>query len=385
MTPGPASGRDEILIIGAGAIGRGYLPWIFPEGRYDLVFIDTSPKLIERMRQQGRFSTFRVVGQGDAMHYEERQVPVAGAFLPSEFERRDWSRTKAVFINVGPRHAARAAALAEGSSCPVVLCENDPATVELVRQSTTLKHVYFAVPDVITSNTAPRELLARDPLAITTESGVQFMDDRVWGLEGDFTLLPADELLHQQWTAKLYLHNTPHCVAAYLGALAGVEYVHEAMAIREVSEIVEGCMEEMLSSLKLRWEIPHAFLEWYAEKELLRFRSRLLFDPIARVAREPLRKLEADGRLVGAAQICMSMGFVPQNILIGIASAILFDDEKDADHHILFMRRALSTSAFLTHVLSLRRGEALERVLNERFPGILARLDEIPRRGKGGA
>lgn len=377
------SAREEIVIIGAGAIGRGYLPWIFPEGRYDLVFVDTNPRIVERMRHQGAFSTFRVVGQGDDLRYEERRVPVAGAYLPAEFHRDDWSRTRAVFVNVGPRHAARAAALAEGSDCPVILCENDPATVESVKAATTLTKVFFAVPDVITSNTAPRDILARDPLAIATESGVQFMDDRVEGLEGDFTLLPYDALLHQQWTAKLYLHNTPHCVAAYLGALAGVEYVHEAMAIPEAAQIVEGCMEEMLSSLKLRWEIPHDFLEWYAEKELSRFRSRLLFDPIARVAREPLRKLEADGRLVGAAQICMSMGFVPQNILIGIASAILFDDENDADHHIQFMRRALSTSAFLTHVLTLRKGEALERVLGERFPGIVARLDEIPRRARG--
>ena len=31
---------DDVLIIGAGAIGRGYLPWVFPEGKYNLTFVD---------------------------------------------------------------------------------------------------------------------------------------------------------------------------------------------------------------------------------------------------------------------------------------------------------------------------------------------------------
>src|SRR4029079_17509883 len=120
--------------------------------------------------------------------------------------------------------------------------------------------------------------------------------------------------LDQQWTAKLYLHNTPHCVAAYLGALLGVEYMHEAMRDPELAAIVEGSMREMLTSLKLKWDIEHNFLDWYAQKELDRFRSELLFDPISRVAREPLRKLELEGRLIGSAQICLSLGFVPENI-----------------------------------------------------------------------
>ena len=49
-------------------------------------------------------------------------------------------------------------------------------------------------------------------------------------LHGTMRMISRAELLRIQWTPKLYLHNTPHCITAYLGALMGATYVHEAMA-----------------------------------------------------------------------------------------------------------------------------------------------------------
>ena len=369
MTAG-AGGR-EIVVIGAGAIGRGYLPWCFPDARW--VFVDTNARIVDAMRARGEYTTYRARDG----KLESVTVPVAAAYLPGDYPAAAHRDPLAVFINVGPRHAATAASLVREVSCPIILCENDPATVGAVKAATGLDRVHFAVPDVITSNSSPDHLLAKDSLSVISEDGVLFIDDAVGPLPGDYRPLPARELLHEQWTAKLFLHNTPHCVAAYLGALAGVKHVHEAMAIPEVDTIVAGSMSEMLKSLKLRWEIPHPFLEWYADKELARFRNPLLFDPISRVAREPLRKLETDGRLIGAAQICLASGFIPTHILSGIASALLFDNKSDADRHIGFMRRALPPAMFISHILSLRPGEALELILREQLPHILTKLERL--------
>lgn len=368
---------SEIIVIGAGAIGRGYLPWLFTPNQHDWIFVDSSKTIVSQMQKAGKFTTYRVKGKA----LESREIPVKHACLPEDFRASGYGNAASVFINVGPRNAGKAAKIVESLTCPIILSENDPATVDMVKNITSLKDVYFAVPDVITSNTAPPDLLAKDPLAIVSEDGVMFIDDRVKGLKGDFNFCSAQEL-SKQWTAKLYLHNTPHCVAAYLGALVGVTYVHESMQVPEVSVVVKGAMTEMLNSLKLEWDIPHPFLDWYAEKELARFSCELLYDPISRVAREPLRKLELEGRLIGAAQICLSLGFIPENILIGIASALLFDNKTDSDRHLSFMRKALTPTALLTHVLSLRKGEALERVLSDRLANIIQKLEELSKKRK---
>ncbi|MFN8790922.1 MAG: mannitol-1-phosphate 5-dehydrogenase [Bdellovibrionales bacterium] len=364
----------NLLIIGSGAIGRGYLPWVFRDQNPSFFFVDTDQKILSAMKSQGRFSTYMVKGD----QYESLAVKVSGAFSPQEFNTEKTNVDyDAVFVSVGPRNVAAIGNLLAGIKAPIILCENDPSTVDRLKAQLGQENIYFAIPDVITSNTAPADLLTQDPLAISTERGVLFIDERVRHLAGDFKKLSYRELIDHQWTAKLYLHNTPHCIAAYIGALVGAQYLHQSMEYPEIDKIVAGSMTEMLNALKARWDIPHNFLDWYAEKELSRFRCKLLFDPIARVAREPLRKLELDGRLIGAAQICLSLGFVPQNVMLGITSALLFDNPKDSDHHLLFMQRSLSPTNFLTHVLGLRQGEALEVALKSHLPGMIARLNKL--------
>lgn len=365
--------KTKIILMGAGAIGRGYLPWTLDCTQHDLVFVDSNPSIVERMNASRAYTTYRV----HADVYQQMQVPVLAAYTPENFRITDHADAVACFFSVGPRNVAKAAQLMVGSRLPLILCENDPETVTVARRVVGHAAVYFAVPDVITSNTAPQHLLAQDPLSITTENGVLYIEAGAQGLHGDLHFISREELLRIQWTPKLFLHNTPHCIAAYLGSLIVATYVHEAMQHEQVARIVEGAMAEMLQALKLQWDIPHDFLDWYADKELARFRCKLLFDPVARVAREPLRKLELHGRLIGAAQMCLTLGVLPQNLLKGIVGAILFEDVNDPDHHIALMREAMSPPDFNRYVLGLRPGEPLDLMLRDHFERLSDELSEL--------
>jgi mannitol-1-phosphate 5-dehydrogenase len=365
--------KTKILIMGAGAIGRGYLPWVLDATKHEFIFIDSNQAIVDGLSRQGGYTTYRVKGD----QYEEMHVKVHAAYTPVTFNLSEHRDAVACFFSVGPRNVIKAAMALRGSRIPLVLCENDPEAVRSVKQVIGHEEVYFAVPDVITSNTAPAHLLAKDPLSITTENGILYIAASLSQVSGQLTPLPEEELLRIQWTPKLYLHNTPHCIAAYLGALLGKTYVHEAMANLHAAELVEGAMTEMLQALKLKWDIPHDFLDWYAAKELARFRCPLLFDPVARVAREPLRKLEMHGRLIGAAQMCLMLGVLPQSILKGIVGALLFDDANDPDHHVSFMREAMDVASFNRYVLGLRPGEPLDLMVRDQIDLITTELQDM--------
>ena len=367
--------KTKILFMGAGAIGRGYLPWTIDESNHDFVFIDNNQAIVDHMNSYRGYITYRV----NADEYQKKRVNVHSAYTPETFVLKDHTDAIACFFSVGPRSVAKAANLMVGSKIPLIMCENEPETVSVAKDVVNHNAVYFAVPDVITSNTAPNNLLAINPLAITTENGIQFIEEGPLGLHGEMTFMPREELLRVQWTPKLYLHNTPHCIIAYLGALMGVTYVHEAMNSPKAAEIVEGAMNEMLKALKLRWDIPHDFLDWYAVKELARFRSKLLFDPVSRVAREPLRKLELHGRLIGAAQMCLTLGVLPNFLLKGIVGALMFEDSNDPDHHIGLMRQSMDIQDFNRYVLGLRPGEPLDLMLREKLNSIMAELSDFRR------
>lgn len=347
----------RILVYGAGAIGRGYLPWVFSPDSYEYSYVEVNPRFVKLLRQRKKFTSYKTKKDS----YESLQVSVKQCYFPGE-EEIALKNTDAVATAVGPRNISLIAESLKGTNAPIICAENDPSTVDFIRSVTGNKRAVFSIPDVITSNTAPKSLLAKDPLAITTEEGICYIDNTVSHLKSSARYVSKQEL-EKQWKAKLYLHNTPHCIAAYLGADLKVQYVHEAMEHKGVYKVVEGAMNEMKGVLLKKFKLPKTFVEWYAKKELRRFSNTLLFDPVSRVAREPFRKLAPQERLIGAAQLCLSSGILPSNIMVGIMSAFYYHNPTDADAHIAHLVGALNPGDFLHIAMRLQPGSALYELL----------------------
>lgn len=338
------------LIVGAGAIGRGFLPWVL-DG-FDIDFYDAAAALTSGMESNGGYTAYMSV-DGTLMRRNVRPRAVT-SHLPD----LDLAGYDIAFVAVGPRNTGRLPADLSRLACPVFSVENDPATVEVLTAQYGLDRAFFGVPDVITSSTASPDHLALDPLALHTENGVLYLEDspevpaEVKSALSSVEWTPVDRL-RREWDAKLYLHNTPHCVAAYLGYLAGCEYLHEGFTTPFIRRTVEGVIEEMLLALKIATFHDHRFMEDYAVKELRRFSNEQLYDPISRVAREPLRKLAPAGRLTGALRMAMLSGVAPVNLMTGIAAALSYLDPRDSDYLYLRLLHDFGLPAFLQYHLSI--------------------------------
>lgn len=338
------------LIIGGGAIGRGFLPWVLD--KFELDILDASPSLVEGISARRGFHTFMSDG------YKLRGKWVGIRKIVLDFEHLDPALYDIVFISVGPRNVTRLSAGIKKLTCPIFSLENDPLTVHLIKQTYGLESVFFGVPDVITSSTASPDNLARDPYAIHTENGVLYLqcprqiDPILNELLPNVHWLPV-ERLNQEWDAKLYIHNTPHCIAAYLGHMSGYTYLHEALANPVIKRIVDGVIDELLCALKIVTPYDHHFIESYAIKEVRRFSNRFLFDPVSRVAREPLRKLHPSGRLTGALRLLLSSGVNPIYLMAGIAAALCYSDQSDRDYVQLSELEEFGVSAFLKYHLGM--------------------------------
>lgn len=340
----------QALIIGCGAIGRGFVPWILQEFTID--FFDVSSQLVDGISNQDGYSTY--MSDGNQLTH----MRVTPRSATSNISELDLSSYDIAFISVGPRNVKFLPDAILSLTCPVYSLENDPITVDWIKQQFGLQKVYFGVPDVITSSTASPESLVKDSLAIHTENGVMYLQDSdqvsilLKNSLPDVKWLSVDRL-NQEWDAKLYIHNTPHCIAAYLGYLAGCTYLHEALALSPIKLIIDGVIEELLLALKLNTSHDHHFIESYAEKEVRRFSNKLLFDPISRVAREPIRKLHPSGRLTGALRLLLSAGVRPTYLTIGIGAALKYLAENDKDFFQLSNLDIFGLPAFLKYHLSI--------------------------------
>ena len=89
--------------------------------------------------------------------------------------------------------------------------------------------------------------------------------------------------------------------------------------------MTESCM--MLSE---KYHIPFSELNAHINDLLYRFKNPYLRDTAARVARDPMRKLQPSDRLIGAARSCEELHITPVYLSFAIALALSFMENEDS-------------------------------------------------------
>ena len=345
----------KILIYGAGAIGRGYLAPLLQKFGMEISFVDRDQNVITGLKSR---KTYRIAitGHND---YEFVNVPIENAYIFGE--KINVSDFDLVFSCVGPSNCYDLAEDLKDAKA-VISCENDMATVSGLQKLTGNPNIYFGIPDVITSNTAPSELLDNDPLMAVTEKGVLVIEKGEYTLPKEILQVNQDEL-KMHWMCKLFIHNAPHAIAAYLGYLKGYKFIHESMKDKKIKKIVIGSIKEITQGMIKCGFVNKNFANYYMKKEINRFSNNLLFDPISRVARDPIRKLSKDNRLILALRIALFNKKIPHNTAIGVKAAINYYDKKDSQSvHLKMLLSSLGYEGVLEKVCGLNKKDPLNKL-----------------------
>ena len=164
----------------------------------------------------------------------------------------------------------------------------DPALAEWVEAHCTFPN---SMVDRITPATAPADVdWLRDSAGIVDSWPVVSEPFRQWVMEDAFAAgRPSWEdagalftdRIHDWEQYKLRMLNAGHSCMAYLSALAGITYVHEAMAVPAVRTFLEGLLQR--EAIPTLVEIPGHPPEDYAASVLERFANVGVGDQIARV------------------------------------------------------------------------------------------------------
>ena len=134
-------------------------------------------------------------------------------------------------------------------------------------------------------------------------------------------LLPFEE-------AKLYGHNATHALAAYVGALRGVERIADLSRHPDVMAFLRAAFVQESGEALVR---KHAGKDPlftregygdYADDLLARMVNPFLHDSVERVGRDAERKLAWDDRLVGTLRVALEQGVKPARYALGTAAAL---------------------------------------------------------------
>jgi mannitol-1-phosphate 5-dehydrogenase len=377
---------------GAGNIGRGFLGQLYSQSGWETVFIEVVPEVLEAINSRGRYDIHIV----DKKCYD---IPVTNV---RAVDGRDVEKVAAeigtadiVSTAVGANVLERIALpLAKGierrgrqkSPKPlnILLCENLLQASQVMRRHLAERVApdaqrYLAsgvglVETVISRMVplTPEEKRARDPLYIEVEEyAILPVDAKAFvGDIPDIRGLQPRQNFAAYTERKLFTHNCGHVLCALWGYEKGYTFIWEATED-------DGIRRRTLAALRESGEAlirKHGFTpeEHYAHIDDLieRFRNRALGDTIFRVARDPIRKLGRNDRLVGAALLATEYGIRPENLVRGIVSALRYDNPEDPQ--ALKLQEVLKNDGLeqvLGKVCELESGNALYRLI----------LDEVPK------
>lgn len=336
---------------GAGNIGRGFIAQLFHESGFEVVFVEAVPALVDEINRRKRY-TIHIVGDGTqeveitnirAIHSEKTKQ------VAQEVARAEIACT-AVGVNVlkqvAPSLARGIALRSQNPDAPplnVLICENQLDADQILR-SAVLEHLPAELRAYVDSHVGfvlcvvsrmvplmtPAERRT-DPLAIKVEAYKRLPVDAK-AIKGDLPPIvgvePVENFLgHVE--RKLFVHNAAHAILGYLGWLKGYTYVHEAMADEQIRSMLGESMQEVGEALIRKHGFSREEMQEYLTDLYHRFENAALGDTIARVARDPERKLRPDDRLVGAARLLVDNGLEPKGFCMAIAAALLYSNPED--------------------------------------------------------
>lgn len=336
---------------GAGNIGRGFTGQLFTESGYEVVFVDVVDEIVHLINERGWYPIeiasdhpeTVIIRNVRAVHGNNREAVAREIFDASIV-------CTAVGVNV-LRHVAPS--IAKGiklradakvnDSLNIIICENLLHASDVLRgyileelpsayADYVREHVGFV--ESVVSRMVPvmtEEQRQRDPLLVVVEEYKKLPVDRK-GFVGEIPaivgLQPYDNF-EAYVERKLFTHNLGHAAAAYLGYLRGFEYIYQSMNDPIVRKVVEGALAETGEALIKRHGFTPEEHKEHIDDLLRRFSNVALGDQVARVARDPIRKLGPDDRLIGSAKLCMEYKIKPDNICLATAAALLYDHPDD--------------------------------------------------------
>ncbi len=336
----------KAMMIGAGNIGRGFIGQLLENAGFHVVFADVNPDVIREINRR----------QGYTVHIMDEQctdIPVSnisgiefdGAGWTEEFKDCDLVAT-AVGLSALPKAAhgiakGIVARKAVGCDVPlnVIACENAVRATTILKRAV-YRHLspseqqyceqYVGFPDCTVDRIVPA-VKCNHPIDVAVERHFEWILDNN-GIRGVVPPIPGMTLaenLQAYIERKLYLLNCGHAISAYLGYQKGYETIREAIQNPEINGMVKGALLESGRFLNRKFGFNPSEQALYVDSVLKRFMNPYLADGITRVARDPIRKLSPDDRLVKPAVSAMSNGYDVPHLMIGIVAALCYDNPAD--------------------------------------------------------
>lgn len=407
----------KAIIFGAGNIGRGFIGQLFSHSEYEVVFIDVNITILDKLNADRQYPV-KILNRFD--NKEDIVANVRGVYagdlleVSKEIACADIMAT-AVGVNALPNIAKP---LAEGlkyrwklgrtDPINLIICENllnaDKYLSNLIKQQLNdfEKNNFDLMVGLVEASIGRMvpvmtpEMQEGNILRVCVEEYSELPVDKD-GFKGD---IPAIENMNpvSPFTfyiqRKLYIHNMGHALTAYLGRLRGCNYIWEAIKDPCIKLAVLKAMQDSALALSKEHGIKLETIMVHIDDLIYRFGNRQLGDTVNRVGNDTKRKLSSNDRFAGAVKLCVKHGINPVYLNLGIAAAMKFDPDNNADlSQVQYLIKTEGPAAVLKKICGFSEEDFSIKIIlefydildkNSDFIDIIEMADEYKRKRIGG-
>lgn len=337
------------VIFGAGKIARGFIGHLLYLSGIDFVFVEKADALCDLINERGEY-TVNILGAPEkncvvkgvrALKFEDKEkISEAIADADAVFNAVGGKNLSEIvpFITAGIEKKAK-----RGGNINFVTCENWKKPADIIRNGvseiiSSEAREYFESSVGITEAVIMRsaiesspELLAKDPLIVNVQDFWKLPVDseRLKGSLPNIKGLEPVEHFTGFLERKFYTYNAANGTVSFLGALLGYEKIADAAHDEKILKVLEGVYSETARALSIKHNFPLDEQLAFTLTSKKKLQDYTIVDFIERNARDPLRKLGPDDRLVGSARLVESCGIEPENLAVAIAAAIYYTNDTD--------------------------------------------------------
>lgn len=338
---------ETAVHFGAGKIGRGFIAELLHDTGYRIVFADVVDALVDLINKDHEYYLFEIEND-----YKEKKIDNILAYSSiTEAEKviEEINQAKVITTSVMATNLPKIAPLlakglksrvGQGKDKVVVMaCENAMhGTDILVQAMIDSGEITQAELDEvgIYPNTAVDRMVfdgehnGHKGIDIGVNYELAIEKDKL----GDFEPIKGAEYtsdLDRHLQRKIYMINCGHAISAYIGYANGKDIVQDVLNDPGLVQEVRAAVMESASALEKEYGFSHESLVDYCENMFIkRFGNPNTHDEGARVGREPIRKISYNDRIMGPANMCEKYGLDNSALLKGVAYALHFYNENDA-------------------------------------------------------
>lgn len=339
--------KKEVLIIGAGKIGRGFIAQLFYNSGYKLWLLDASKDVVGLLNKEKKYRVDIAREGKDLTEY----IKVEGAFTLDNKEQvaEVMSDIDIIVTSVGAGNIEKVTKFIKDilTACGRkkilnwIICENANNPAKKIRDEL-LQHADSEFERFVNSKLglietqvlrtgmlADAKVINKEPLALRMQDWwtLPLDKDAFIGRIPDVKGFVPKTNFSNELVRKLYTFNGTNGPIAYVGWANGYKILHESAL--SYPEFFKEIQEESAFGLVNEFGLDEKEQRDFMALAMKKYTDPTINDQIERNANDSRRKLSKEERLVGPALLCLKYGRKPYAYAKAIAAAYYYNGSND--------------------------------------------------------